>query len=87
MQNTPKTWDIRCDFSKKLGNSQQLSVQVTSNLTTLVENSKKSELSVKTANEFSKTNICQIHMWYSRGAKVKYLVYHTKNHCGNNLPK
>ena len=47
MQNTPKTRDIRCDFSKKLGNLQKLSVQLTSKLTILVENSKKLEFSAK----------------------------------------
>ena len=47
MQNTPKTWDIRCDFSEKLGNSQKLSIQLTSNLTNLVENSEKLEFSAK----------------------------------------
>ena len=24
-------------------------------------------------------------MWFSKGAKVKYLAYHTKTHCGYNL--
>ena len=50
--------DIRCDFSKKLGNSQQLSVQLTSKLTILVENSEKLKFSAN-ANEFSKINICK----------------------------
>ena len=47
MQNTLKTQNIRCDFSKKSGNSQKLIVQLTSYLTILVENSKKLEFSAK----------------------------------------
>ena len=52
MQNTPKTWDIQCDFSEKSGNSQKLSVQLTSNLTVLVENSKKIGIFSKTGKNF-----------------------------------
>ena len=33
MQNTPKTWDIRCDFFQKIRKFAKLSVQLTSNLT------------------------------------------------------
>ena len=46
MQNTPKNWDIQCNFSD-IGKFAKLSVQLTSNLIFLVENSEKSVFSAK----------------------------------------
>ena len=52
MQNTPKNQDIQCDFYEKSGYSQKLSVQLTSNLTFLGENSENLEFSAKQVQIF-----------------------------------
>ena len=68
MQNTLKTWDIRCDFSKKLGNLPFLYSKLT-NLNTLVEGKlQKIGIFPQIITIFAK--YLQSHMWFYKGIKV-----------------
>ena len=78
MQNTPKTWEIRWDFSEKSGKLALFSIELTPNLTIWVENSEKSDFSVKQVWIFKHLFLQIVTCGYILAQKLKQLFYHTK---------
>ena len=77
MQNTPKTEDIWCDFSKKLGNLPFLCTNTHNSNILVGENSEKSVFSTNHKQNFHK--ISEILYVGLQGYKSKFLSYHAKN--------
>ena len=68
MQNTPKTWDIRCDFSKKIREIHHFVYKILTDFNILVgENSEKSGFSTTVT---ILTKYLQFYMWFYKGIKV-----------------